>query len=596
MRTQPSSSKSTSPTLMAGRAALVVAALAIAALTGCGEGAAVEGRLQRLVADHFSGPPDILYVLETAGGDLDLDFGGADPDLETGMRLQVRGESNTGGRLRVRSLDIVELAPTVIQMRRSALVVDPAIPPVSKKLAIILLNFKNDMTQSITPDAIKARVFTDARSTKAFIKEESYGFVNLEGKNSPDGDVFGWLTIPNDNTPCSASTWSNAALAAAQDMGMGITGYDHYVFIFPRTSACTWAGLGQQPGRNTWINGTSAQVIDHELGHNFRNSHASTIVCTEAAGGRVTLSDKCISSEYGNPFDIMGRGLRHTNVINKTRAGWLSEMQTQTITVDGTYMLLPQEMPSTGIQALRTPIDKTYYYYLEYRQPFGVFDNFMAADPAVNGVIVMLAPAYTSSRNSQLLDMNPATTSFSDAPLGLGKTYDDPNGKVKITLVERTAAAAMVKFEFPGGTAMPSDGSVILITDAAPPETTDAGPRDAPVAERPADAVGTEAAARGDVARADADPEPMVMPAGANDGGAATGLGAAGGAAGSLAGSGGTGGAKAEVDAAISGGGEVKDGSGGCGCRIGAAPAAHGLVPALAVMGLLLVRRRRRTR
>jgi hypothetical protein len=115
-----------------------------------------------------------------------------------------------------------------------------------------------------------------------------------------------------------------------------------------------------------------------------------------------------------------------------------------------TFDLVPTELPSNGIQALRVVRDaataKTSSYYVEYRQTLGAFDT-----TASNGVFIHLAPAPTTKEHPFLLDMNPATSTFADAALPLGGTFSDPDGKVKITLVSRSSASAQIRFEFPAG-------------------------------------------------------------------------------------------------------------------------------------------------
>jgi hypothetical protein len=46
--------------------------------------------------------------------------------------------------------------------------------------------------------------------------------------------------------------------------------------------------------------------------------------------------------------------------------------------------------PADPRPAQRLPVP--YYFYLEYRQSFSIFDTFAPADPEVNGVGVRIAP------------------------------------------------------------------------------------------------------------------------------------------------------------------------------------------------------------
>jgi hypothetical protein len=491
-----------------------IAAVGWVALSGClaaedlgGEVVALEGRLQRLVVtppDPARGAPRTAYVLETRDrGDIELVFparvaAAAEADLASGAFVEVRARRLSPGmpgpaavlgyqtQLAVQSWRQTLPAPPAeaTALAPQALIVDPSAPPiVPRKVAAILVNFQNDPnTTAPSVEQVRNQVFLDAKSTAVFYKEISYGHVALGGKVDPKGDVFGYYTVPFDNTPCREGEWGRAAMDAAAAAGQDLTGYDHYIFIFPSTSACQYAGLGQQPGKNTWINGLrpEAKRVHHELGHNFNLRHATSQACTDAAGARVTLSATCTKSEYGNPYDVMGSGPRQTNVVNKARGRWLAGPNIKDITATGTYDLLPAELPSNDVQMLRIGRNADEAFYIEYRQPLGVFDgDFPANDPAVNGVILLIGAASATSMSANMLDANPQTTTFVDAPLGVGQTFEDPLGNVRITLAERTPQVAKVRVEMGGAPPPPpADGGAQPPSDAGavpPPPAADAG-------------------------------------------------------------------------------------------------------------------------
>jgi Gametolysin peptidase M11 len=432
--------------------------LIAATLAACTGGSDVrEGRLQRVVVDRPErGESAIEYLLEADdGSEIELGFADAPPALETGARLRVTGTLQSPSpdrfaasvRPRLAVTDVEVQAPALEEQQQALI---PTAPPAPRKLAVFLFNFQNDDREPLSVEEARRKIFTDPRSVRAFHKEQSYGFVDLAGKVDKTGDVFGWFTIAANNRPCAEGQWDDLALAQAAAKGIDTTGYDHYVFIFPYTDACLYGGRGQQPGKNTWINGGSITVMNHELGHNFGTPHASTLNCTNAAGTRVTLSDNCRTTEYGNPFDVMGHGYRHTNAFNKARARWLGPNNIQNVGKDGVYTLYPQERPSNDVQLLSTVATETTAYYVEYRQPFG-YDDFAPTSAAASGIMILLGQGLRTLTNSYLLDTTPVTTTFADAPLAVGKTFVAPKGDVKITLVERDAASAKVRFEFPGG-------------------------------------------------------------------------------------------------------------------------------------------------
>jgi hypothetical protein len=438
-----------------------VAALALAAAAGCsGEPpTTVEGTLQRSVIDSPDrGDSRVLYMLRSPGGEeveLRFEDSGADYGptelLPTGSRLRAEGRLLAPGAaaqpihphptLLVSDYQVLEPAAVT-----QPLIIDPARRPPPRKLGVILFNFKNDDRQPMTAQEVQRKVFLDAYSAREFYKEQSYGLIELAGKTGPQGEVFGYYTIPAINRPCTYGVWGEMALAAARSAGVDTTGYDNFVFFFPATDACPFLGVGQQPGINTWMNGFSVATFIHELGHNVGTPHASARTCSDPQGNRITLGASCRDAEYGNPFDVMGAGFHHTHAYNKTQARWLSGGNFQRMDKDGVYTLLAQERPSDGVQLLRVQRDETSFYYLEYRQPFG-FDNFKAGSPAVSGVIVVIGAELRGLGKSVLLDMNPQTSTLADAPLGLNKSYEDPRAGVKLTVIGLSPESARIELK-----------------------------------------------------------------------------------------------------------------------------------------------------
>jgi Gametolysin peptidase M11 len=362
-----------------------------------------------------------------------------------GARVRVTGERDSGGRLQVLTLELMRKPQADVET-----VGQPLVAASPRKVAVILANFTNNATQPITADAARTMVFNGATSTNAYFIESSFGVRSLVGKQRSDGDVFGWFTITANDSPCDYSAWGTAARAAAQSAGVDLSGYDHIVHYFPKTAACSWSGVGQVPGRYTWINGATARTLAHELGHNFGLHHASSLSCTDG-GVRVSMSGTCTFSEYGDPFDVMGGGYRHFSAYQKGRLGWLEAQNMATVTADGTFTVVPIEQKAAGIQSLRVPIDSTRFYYVELRQPFG-FDSFSPTSSVVTGVLIHRGTDYALMSRPELVDMVPGTTSFTDAALGVGKTFVDTTAGISITLASLSSAGATVTVDVPGGT------------------------------------------------------------------------------------------------------------------------------------------------
>lgn len=390
--------------------------------------------------------------------------------LEDVSRLPVRPETRVvvaGHWSEDQRLIVQELGPAPGAEEDTGSTSAPLIAASPRKVAVILANFAGNPVQPITVAGARDMVFSAANSSNAYWKDVSFGIRSLTGKTAPEGDVFGWYTINASPSGCDYSAWGTAARNAAQAAGVNLTGYDHIVHYFPRTSSCGWAGVGQVPGRYTWINGSTASTIAHELGHNFNLHHSASYSCTEN-GARVpfsSTSSNCTTSEYGDPFDVMGRGYYHINAFQKGRAGFLETANTVTVTQTGTYTVVPLERKSeAGIQSLKIPVDSANNFYVEFRQPSG-FDNFSASSSVVNGVLIHHAPGYTTLARPLLLDMNPATTSFNDAALAVGRTFTA--GNISITLNSVASSGASVTVTLGGGSQTNAPPTVSLTSPAA---------------------------------------------------------------------------------------------------------------------------------
>ncbi len=420
-----------------------------AATPGAAGGSSYEGRLVLRHADYFStGKADFESMLQLDDGTrLHVDLPSGRPStVPPGTRVRVTGRRN-GDRIAVAADGTQTVAPATTAL---------AAAPATKRVAVVLMNFAKNATQPYTPAYAAGVAFTNTNSVAAYYADNSWG------ATSTTGDVFGWYTIPDDNSTCNYSAWATSANNAAAAAGVDLTPYDNVVYAFPSTSSCGWSGLAYMPGRTSWLNGTSGmslRTMSHELGHNFGTHHASTMSCTES-GARVMLSASCTSNEYGDPFTIMGAATgRWLTNVSLGNLGWLAAEHTRDVTAGGDYLLQPIERTdSAGTKALRIQRTSSSYLTLEFRQPgISAFDAFPTTDPAVNGVSVRVAAPYATRTPSQLVDTTPATTSFSDAPLAVGKTLVDPLTGASITTLGVSSAGAMVRVSLSGGTTPPPD-------------------------------------------------------------------------------------------------------------------------------------------
>jgi hypothetical protein len=425
--------------LLALAAALVVPAAASAHV---GDAVTLEGTLEFTHSDNFQkNQANYYYELRQGKKTTKLAFGKWRKDLRNGMKLRVRGRLAHG------SLAVERLK----KLHRSPIRALAAVSPGSRRVAVLLFNFTNDRSQPWSTAQASSTMFTSAGSVASYFQEESFGSTTMTG------DVFGWYSLPVSSSGCDIDGWAASANQMATAAGVNLSSYQHVVYAFPYVMNCGWAGLAEMPGSHVWINGSFVlRTLAHELSHNLGVHHAASLNCMNGAV-RVALGANCTYTEYGDPFDVMGQGGRHTSGWHKGQIGWLDPLAQQTVTASGTYTISPLEWAAGGVQSLRVQRGTSLnYLYLEYRRPYGMsFDNFSVSDPVVNGVTIRMAPDYRTINLSYLIDTTPTTTSYLDSPLGNGQTFSDSANGITIKTVAVTATGATVQVTVPGSTPPP---------------------------------------------------------------------------------------------------------------------------------------------
>ena len=314
-------------------------------------------------------------------------------------------------------------------------------PTTTKLLAVLLANFTADQREPWTKEQVRDVLF-GANSASAFWSEVSNGQLALQG------DVFGYFTLDTSNATCSYSAWMTAARAAAAEASVPLVDFTNVMLVFPKQQACTWSGVANIDGPNSWINGAvSVRATSHELGHNFGVHHANSLSCAGPSGSRVAFSTSCSSSEYGDPYDVMGVGAWHTSNWHRRQMGFLSDVDQLTVTSSGAYTVAPAAVDGASPRILRIARPAGDFFYLELRQRYGAYDAFDPMSPAVNGVLIRLAPD-GGAVQSQLIDTTPETTSFADSPLVVGRTFADPVADISISTVSISSAGATVNVQF----------------------------------------------------------------------------------------------------------------------------------------------------
>ncbi len=365
-----------------------------------------------------------------------------------------------------------------------------------KKIAVILFNWQNDTREPFTPDQIRDWVFTDSDSVNAFYQENSFGKMKLVGKNRPDGDVYGWFTLPLDhlnNEVCAGLiTTTDLVDTYVQTQGLSLSGYDIVIHVFPGVF-CAWSGYSSVGGSPAFImidwvppltdaHSFSLRVIGHEIGHALGTIHAGFCRFLDTEGRPLSIlplnsTGRCSDqnwAEYGDPFDIMGSGRGHMISYRKGYAGtseaekttWLNDDNTVTFdraTGYATYDIFPLEFATNNVQTLRIPIlgsrisgqyndNTTYpsYYYVEFRKPVGFeVGNNVFYD---NSVLIHIATDYGLISRSLLIDTTPGSNSFPffdalDASLKVGQSFIDPYENIMITNQAMSPDFATIRVE-----------------------------------------------------------------------------------------------------------------------------------------------------
>lgn len=256
--------------------------------------------------------------------------------------------------------------------------------------------------------------------------------------------------------------------AAAANEGYRPEDYNTTAFV---VFNCFQGGLAS--GKDAWFNipwGGKDKTAVHEIGHTFGLAHANALECwdnPERNNNRVPFSNYCTLKEYLDFSDPMGFSMRHFNTYHKDKLGWFNPGNTLDIITNGTYLvdLKPLEFFGTEkkyydwenyLRVVRVPflwrwnpnlvVDK--WWTVDYRQPFGIFDDYAVDDLLTKGVFIKLAPSSVGSSlivdndiNNQIDDWRNPTLKppreFHDHHLGtriqaLGPVVEEKKGDVKL--------------------------------------------------------------------------------------------------------------------------------------------------------------------
>ncbi len=402
-----------------------------------------EGELEVIHVDHIDPTLDRYeFHLTTARERLSLHFATDTPKLPSGTRIHVRGVK-VGSALALDNSNVTVIA---------------SLTPLANTLGAqntlaILVNFSDTPTQPFTVATAQSTLFT---TTSNYDYEASYQQTWLTGA------VAGWYTIASTSTTCDYTTIATQAKQKATAAGYVLSNYRRLVYVFP-TNACGWWGLGTVGGNpsQAWIHtkwGFTLPVVGHEMGHNLGLYHSHSLDC----GSVAVAPSGCTTSEYGDTLDIMGNSgyTAHYNAFQKERLGWLNAgVSPPVITVSPqtgtrTFSIAPLERGRDGIaralKIARTNSCSTSpqeWFYVEARQAIG-FDAFLAGRTNVLTGVVVHKVTEGNADSSYLLDMTPATSSWSDPGIVAGQSFVDSASGLTITPISVGTSGATISVTY----------------------------------------------------------------------------------------------------------------------------------------------------
>jgi hypothetical protein len=199
----------------------------------------------------------------------------------------------------------------------------------------------------------------------------------------------------------------------------------------------------------------------HEGGHNMGLQHASTLDFGAQALGAPGVAGTY--TEYWDVFSAMGLSynlggtilIGHYSGQDKVALGWLNSSEYRTVTLGGTFTLVPYEGTASGYKALKVTRPGTNkFLWLEYRQSLGAFDPSLSrySSTIYNGALIHYDdPNDAFGTQTMLLDFTPSATpnNFADAPLVSGASWTDPNSALGISVGTANASGLTITITLP---------------------------------------------------------------------------------------------------------------------------------------------------
>ena len=307
-----------------------------------------------------------------------------------------------------------------------------------QNICALLVNFQDTQATPCTP----AQVDTCIRRLNDYWSETSNNIASASGR------VFGWITLPRNETPITDTivpVWTEMALkvAYAQNPGVDFTQFNRILLIVGTQYDYYGGGSGPQLIRHLDSSGreyyaTSATFgayvfggrtvaglwyLAHELGHSFGEQHAEFVSYTArdplpAAG--IKLPGVTVLN-YGDPFDCMGGGFPTSKpgyppngtytIERRQRLGWLEPGNVLDVLGAGYFRI--REALSSGNEPIALRLRRTTgqnndeFIWLEFRTGNG-FDASLVPHGLIPGVYAHWEVPGGIANFSYLFDSSPS--------------------------------------------------------------------------------------------------------------------------------------------------------------------------------------------
>ena len=250
-----------------------------------------------------------------------------------------------------------------------------------------------DNATAIPIGTIVSAISDQPDSVKNYFLETSYGKLNLEA--AFQGPVsINTMSVGR----CEPVLWDQLARDQLVAANVDPASFHINSFIFSNDgSTCGEGGVADGSTANMfarmhWNASDLSHGFFHENGHNLGFGHAHSMICQT----RDLADPGCVFDEYGDFYDIMGRGTRSKSysAMLRKRAGWLPDDDIVWLRTSGTYEITISaiEDPSDVLKAVfiqPASSSNPTVYTISFRTPSGNSDGML---PAPTGAIIQYDP------------------------------------------------------------------------------------------------------------------------------------------------------------------------------------------------------------